>query len=96
LSRRYGELGRTMTRVRQTQVSFRRPFRIPGYATLLPPGDYVVETEEELLAGLSFEAYRRLSTILHVDRIPGRPGERQRWTIDPSELDAAVAADQAS
>ena len=66
---------------------------INGFAQELPAGDYVIETEEELIEGLSFPAYRRLSTALHVDRIPGRPGQKESWQIVPEALDAALIRD---
>ncbi|MCP1167376.1 hypothetical protein [Limimaricola litoreus] len=43
-------------------VTFTYPFRISGYSDELPEGEYVVVVEEELLQGLSFEAYRRTGT----------------------------------
>jgi hypothetical protein len=33
---------------------------------LLPPGDYRVVTDEELIEGLSFPAYHRISTVIFV------------------------------
>jgi len=59
-------------------VTFTRSFVIGGFAQELPAGVYVIETEEELVHGLSFPVYRRVSTTLRVDRIPGRPGQTLR------------------
>jgi hypothetical protein len=42
---------------------------------------------------LSFPVYRRVSTTLYVDRIPGRPGVKEAWRIDPEALDAARLRD---
>lgn len=72
---------------------FARPFVIEGFDQQLPAGKYAVETEEELLCGLSFPVYRRVSTTLYVDRIPGRPGMKEAWRIDPEALDAARLRD---
>ena len=33
---------------------------------MLPPGDYGVVTDEELIEGLSFSAYHRISTVMFV------------------------------
>ena len=74
-------------------MTFARPFVIDGFAQELPAGDYVVETEEELIQGLSFPAYRRVSTTLHVDRIPGRPGQMESWETVPEALEAALIRD---
>ncbi len=47
-------------------VTFRRPFYLKGVDRLLPPEDYRVVTDEELIEGLSFPAYRRVSTVIFV------------------------------
>jgi len=74
-------------------VTFTKPFVIAGFEQELPAGDYVVETEEELIEGLSFPVYRRVSTTLHVDRIPGHPGQKESWRIVPEALEAALIRD---
>lgn len=81
-------------RTTRTVVSFARPFVIDGFDQELPAGDYTVETEEELVSGLSFPVYRRVSTTLYVDRIPGRPGVKEGWRIEPEGLDAARHRDK--
>jgi hypothetical protein len=79
--------------VESTTVTFTRPFVIAGFEQELPAGEYVIETEEELIEGLSFPAYRRVSTTLHVDRIPGRPGQKESWQIVPEALEVALIRD---
>lgn len=74
-------------------MKFTRRFVIDGFEQELPAGDYVIETEEELIEGLSFPAYRRVSTTLHVDKIPGRPGQKESWQIVPEALEAALVRD---
>jgi len=74
---------------------FRRPFSLRGFDEELPAGDYVVETEEELLEGLSFPAYCRKLTLMYLPANPRRPGCRQALPINPDELDAALLRDQA-
>ena len=50
-------------------------------------------TDEELIEGLSFAAYRRVSTVIFV---PAPYGLRvEMVTIDPSELEVAQAQDAA-
>jgi len=79
-------------RTRREDVVFKRPFRVKGWAEPHPAGTYAVETEEELIEGLSFPAYRRLSTT--ITRQPARAGALvQVVSIDPRELAAAQAAD---
>ena len=57
----------------RSTVTFSNPFTLPGFPGDLPTGDYDVLVEEELLHGLSFEAYRRTATSLTVI---GRGGMR--------------------
>ena len=47
-------------------VTFHRPFLLKGVDRELPPADYRVVTDEELIEGLSFAAYRRVSTVIFV------------------------------
>ena len=53
-------------RSRRETVTFRHAFRIRGIDRLLPPGPYVVITDEEMIEGLSFAAYRRVATMIMV------------------------------
>ena len=52
-----------------------------------------METDEQLLEGLSFPAYRRVATTIF---LPSRPGDLvsgQLLTLDPLELEAAEKRD---
>lgn len=77
-----------------------RPFAVQGLEEKLPPGPYVVETDEDLIESLSFPAYRRTATWIRLPQQPDGPGFAQVALIDPDELDEAVApaslADQTS
>lgn len=83
------------TRTTEKTVTFRRPFSLGRFDEKLPAGDYVVETDEELLEGVSFPAYRRKLTLIYLQPSSGRPGRRQALPINPDELDAALMRDQA-
>ena len=76
-------------------VTFRRPFVLSEFDEELPAGPYSVETDEELLEGISFPAYRRVLALIHLHPRPGHPGVTQTLTIDPNDLDAALKRDQA-
>ncbi|MDA0229380.1 MAG: hypothetical protein O3B21_04265 [Proteobacteria bacterium] len=80
------------TRTSTKTVTFQRAFALSGFDELLPAGTYRVETEEELLDSISFAAYHRISTQIHL-RL--KPGHTQILNIDPNELDAALLRDQA-
>ena len=83
------------TRTSKKTVTFRKPFVLGGYDEVLPAGAYNVETEEKLLEGISFPAYRRILTLIDLQAEPGRPGLTRTLIIDPNELDAALNRDQA-
>ncbi|MGB6197824.1 MAG: hypothetical protein WBF49_16010, partial [Methyloceanibacter sp.] len=69
------------TRKTTKVVTFRRPFHLKGVDRLLPPAEYSVVTDEEVLDGLSFVAYRRVSTVIFVPAESGSAVEMV--TIDP-------------
>jgi hypothetical protein len=58
------------TRSRRETVAFQHPFRINGIGRLLPPGAYEVITDEEMIEGLSFPAFRRVATRIMVPAAP--------------------------
>jgi len=81
----------TSRTTRQT-VTFHRPFKLAGMEREVPAGSYALETDEELLEGLSFPAYRRTASYL---TLPGRAAGMISWEmvrIDPRELEALVNA----
>lgn len=82
-------------RTSERTVTFGRPFVLSGFDMLLQPGAYRVEMDEELLEGISFPVYRRVSTLFHLDRVPGEPGVMQTLRVDPKDLDAALERDRA-
>lgn len=82
-------------RTSKKTVTFRRPFVLGGFDEMLPAGAYGVETDEELLEGISFPVYRRTLTLIHLHAKPDHPGLTQTLTVDPNELDAALMRDLA-
>lgn len=69
------------------------PFHAGGAdGKLLPPGPYLVETEEKQILGLSFIAYRRVHTTITVPTAAfGSVTARRVVAIEPAELEAALA-----
>ena len=83
----------TIRTIRRT-IAFRRPFYLKGVDRLLPPGGYNVATDEELIEGLSFSAYHRISTVMLV---PAKSGSAvEMVTIQPLEFEATLGQDTAS
>lgn len=83
------------SRTTRSVITFTRPFHIAGYEDDLPAGDYQVDVDEELIEGLSFEAYRRTGTYLLVGSRASGGGCAEMRPIDPRDLDAALARDRA-
>jgi hypothetical protein len=82
-------------RTSKKTVTFRKPFVLGGFDEVLPAGAYSVETDEELLEGISFPAYRRILTVIYLHAESDNPGLTRTLTIDSNELDAALKRDQA-
>jgi hypothetical protein len=83
-----------LTRTIRKTVVFARPFLLASIGRVLPAGDYRVATDEELIEGLSFAAYRRLSTVIFV---PAQRGAGiEMLSIEPSDLQAAQDRDAAT
>jgi hypothetical protein len=70
-------------------VTFTRPFSLRGLEEVQPAGTYTIETDEEQLQGLSFDAYRRVTTLIFLPSRPGAAVVGQVASIDPLELEAA-------
>ena len=81
------------TRTITKSVTFHRPFCLKGVDRLLPPADYRVVTDEEVIEGLSFTAYHRISTVIFVPAEAGCAVEMM--TIDPMDLQAVHENDVA-
>ena len=80
-------------RTSSKSVTFVRPFTLKGLDEVQPAGTYTVETEEELLPTLQHSAYRRTATWLTLPSHAARAGSTQLVSIDPAELEAALARD---
>ena len=79
-------------RTHRNTVVFGRPFRLKSVGRVLQPGSYQVVTDEELIEGLSFPVWRRLSTAIIV------PAEQassiEMVGIDPLDLQVAEDRDK--
>jgi hypothetical protein len=80
-------------RTRRELVTFLHPFSLPGVEEQQGPGTYAIETVEETIDGLSFVAYRRLSTTIVLPSPRYGNASRQAVTIDPLDLEAAMKRD---
>ena len=73
-----------MTRTRKKLLTFARGFELRGVDYPLPAGSYEIISDEELIEGLSFPAYRRVSTWIMARRSSGAATEM--ILIDPDDL----------
>jgi hypothetical protein len=79
------------TRTTGKTVTFALPFLLKGVDRTLPAGDYRVVTDEELIEGLSFPVYRRMSTMILV---PAQSHQAvEMVTVDPRDLQVAQDRD---
>jgi hypothetical protein len=83
-------------RTQRRFVVFSHPFVLKGIDRLLPPGSYEVVTDEELIEGLSFPVYRRVSTSMIVPAQSHHASAVEMQTIDPRDLEAAQQRDAAT
>ena len=95
LRRKLYEPGSSVTtRTSKKTVTFNNPFVIGNLKEIQAAGEYLIETDEELIEGLSFNAYRRVLTLFHLHERPNQPGIKSTLTIAPAELETALARDQ--
>ena len=79
-------------RTSRKTVTFTQPFSLSGLDEVQPAGTYTVETDEELLPGLSFPAYRRIASLIFLRSRGGGPIVEVA-SVDPLELQAAQERD---
>jgi hypothetical protein len=91
----HAEIWRHLMTVRTSHksVTFTQPFSLSGIDGVQPAGTYTVETDEELLPGLSFPAYQRIATLMVLRSRRGGPVVEEVVNIDPLELQAAQVRD---
>ena len=84
------------TRTSRKIVTFARPFSLSGIDEVLPAGSYTVDADEELIEGLSFLSYRRISTVILLPSLSRRSSFVEAVDIDPADLEAAQRKDAAA
>lgn len=81
-------------RTRETTITFRHPFSLTAVDGSQPAGAYRLITDEEEIIGLSFLAFRRTATMLHIPAVSrSLSGRNQVFLVDPAELAAALELD---
>jgi len=85
----------TTTRTKRVTLRFLHPFTLKGIGRQLPPGNYEIVSDEELIEELSFPVYRRVATLIFVPGEAYRKSSIEMVNVDPQELAAAHERDQA-
>ena len=80
-------------RSRREKVQFRHPFQIKGIDRLLPPGDYEVITDEEMIEGISFPCFRRVATMIMVPGVAPHHSSIEMISISSVDLSDAQRND---
>lgn len=85
-----------MNDIRSTEsvVTFRQSFFLESLGVEQPAGSYRLVVDEMAIDGLSFLAYRRVATMLHLPAIGTSATKQQVYEIDPDELALAREKDQ--
>jgi hypothetical protein len=81
-------------RTTQKVVRFLSAFSLPGFDTPQPPGDYLVEHDEEPIESGSSLAWRRVAAFIHLPAISIRATTQQMVPIDPAFLEDALEQDR--
>jgi hypothetical protein len=81
-----------MTRTKRSKLIFGRAFQLKGVDRLLPAGQYELVSDEELIEGLSFPAYRRVASWIMA---PSKGCASEMLTVDPGDVAAAHERDLA-
>ncbi len=83
-----------MTRTTRSKLTFSRDFRLEGAGRSFPAGVYELVTDEELIEGLSFPAYRRVASWMLTPAV-NSTSPTEMIVVDPGELAVAHAHDLA-
>lgn len=82
-----------ISRTNESTVTFQRQFNLSSLDRPQPAGTYRLVVVDEEIPGLSFVAYRRSSTMLHVPALTDGTGKIQVFPVDSDELATAISAD---
>lgn len=82
------------TRTKRSIAHFAAPFVLRGLEGIQPAGDYDIDEDEEMIEGLSWLAYQRVATFIHIPARNFNQHKMQLAAIDYTELETALKKDQ--
>ncbi len=80
-------------RTTETTITFTRPFTLSCFDKCQPAGTYRLVIDEEEILGISFVAYQRKATMLHIPAVTALNRTSEVFQIDSAELAIALEAD---
>jgi hypothetical protein len=83
-----------IARITQSTIHFGAPFSLSGVNRILPPGDYTLAEDDELIDGLPWLAYRRVAAFLYLPDVSSNDKPARPIPVDYSELETARRQDQ--
>ncbi|CCV08793.1 conserved hypothetical protein [Mesorhizobium metallidurans STM 2683] len=82
------------SRTTHSIAHFEAPFMLGGLEGKLPAGDYDIDHDEELIDGMSWLAWRRVATFIHLPARTMKSSTSQLVAIDHAELETALKHDR--
>jgi hypothetical protein len=90
----HGEASIMSVRTSETTVTFKHPFMLAAFDGPQPAGTYRLVTDEQEIPGLSFSAFQRTATMLHLPALAMSGRSTEVFLVDPADLIAALEADE--
>lgn len=81
-------------RTRHSIVRFLNPFTLTGLDRMQPAGEYDIDEDEQSVEGMSWIAWHRVATTIHLPARQEGVRSRQMVKIDHAELEAALEQDR--
>lgn len=81
------------SRTTRTVVHFSSAFLLPGVDLPQPAGDYRTEHDEESIEGVSWHAWLRVRSFIHLPAIGLQGATHRMVPIRSADLDAALEKD---
>lgn len=82
------------TRTTQTAVRFLSAFSLPGFDEPQPPGEYLIDLDEESIEGVSWTAWHCVGAFIHLPAISAGRAAGQMVPIKPGCLETALEQDR--
>jgi hypothetical protein len=82
------------TRIKKSTMTFVRPFVLDGFEGMLPAGTYELESEQEILDGMSLPDCLRTSVLIHLHSKDRSPALARTLTVPWDVLESAQIRDQ--